>query len=124
LNIVFSQPATSISLTYGYDFGNNPFGPDYYLTFTEYSGGLTGAQVGTQKVSGAQAGTNYATGTLSFSGSLDAIKIQNPRSVADFAIDNITYGNSTATPEPRAAWLVIAGLTGGLALRRRRQAPG
>jgi hypothetical protein len=118
LNIAFSQPATGVSLKYGYDFGNQPFGPQFYLTSTEYSGGLSGTQTGTQTLHGAKAGTNYATGTLTFTGSLDALKIQNPRSVADFTIDDITYNAVTPAPEPAAALLAIAGFAVLLARRR------
>ncbi len=117
LDIAFSEPATGISLNYGYDFGSNPFLPSLYLTFIEYSGGLSGSQVATQTGHGVKAGATYATGALSFSGTLDAIRIQNPMTVADFAIDDITY-YSASTPEPWTACLTILGLAGALALRR------
>jgi hypothetical protein len=55
-------------------------------------------------------GDSREKGVLSYSGpSIDAITIQNPRTVADFAIDNISYGNATAAPEPAAASLAMLG---------------
>jgi MYXO-CTERM domain-containing protein len=115
LNILFSVYATSISLTFAWP----------PLTFTERAGGLSGTVVGTQSLYGTRTGPgtfgNYPVGVLSFSGgSFNAIQI-TANAVPAFQIDNITYGNSAATPEPGPAWLTISALVGGLALRRRRQ---
>ncbi len=124
LNIVFSQPATSISLNYAFDIGSNPPGRYFYLTFSEFSGGLSGTRVATQTVYGTTLVNTghgrYERGVLSYSGqSINAIQIQNPRSVAAFAIDDVLYGNVTTVPEPGATLAAILGLAAGFALRRR-----
>ena len=123
LNIVFSQPATSISIPYAFDIGSNPSGNFNYLTFSEYSGGLSGTKVASQTAYGTTlvdtGHGKYEKGVLSYSGqSINAITIQNPRTVAAFAIDNISYGNTTTVPEPAAASLAILGWAAGFALRR------
>jgi len=123
LKIVFSQPATSISISYAFDIGSNPSGNQFYLAFSEYSGGFNGAKVASQVAYGTTLVTTrfgaYEKGVLSYSGnSFDSIQIQSPRSVGDFAIDDVAYGNSTAVPEPGTASLAILGLTAGFAPRR------
>ena len=116
LSITFSQPLSGLSLVFAL---NNSLGLGQ-LTLTAYSGGLSGAVVGSVSASGTVPdGFDYPEGSLTFSGpTFDAITLQSDQQ--DFAIDNLTVHGvgGPEIPEPSTVALVLIGLVGALARRR------
>jgi hypothetical protein len=110
LDIAFSEPIASISLLFALDTSDATIP----LNLTTNSGGSTSA-AGSLQPSG------LVEGSLSFSGTAFT-SIELSTTAPDFAVDDITVTTSevTPTPEPGTWSLLVAGLGGLAAVRRRK----